>query len=90
MPPTTAEDLVHGGTSVGAQMEAIGDLDGVRCALLATLRVRAGAVAHDDLDTGVMAQPVGEYLGGAIVEQINRTVGLKIDEQGAITTLLAP
>jgi hypothetical protein len=32
VPTAAAQDLVHGGARVGAQVEAIGDLDGVRCA----------------------------------------------------------
>jgi hypothetical protein len=35
-----------------------------------------------------MTQPVGEHVGGAIVEQIDRSVRLEIDEQRAVAALL--
>jgi hypothetical protein len=57
-------------------VEAIGYLDSVRRTLPATLCVRAGTIAHDDLDAGVLTQPVGEHVGGAIIQQIDRAVRL--------------
>jgi YD repeat-containing protein len=89
MPPATARDLVHGRTRVGAQVEAIGDLDGVGRALLASFRIRNGAIANDDLHARVLAQPIGEYVGGAIVEQVDRTVRLEVNQQRAVAALFA-
>jgi len=59
-----------------------------RRSLPATLGVRTGSIAHDDLNAEVLAQPVGEHVGSAIVEEVGRTIGLEIDRQGAIATLL--
>ena len=84
-----SQHLVHGGTRIGGQVEAMGDLDGIGRALLAAFGVRAGAIADDDLDARVATEPVGEHVGRAIVEQIDRSVRLEIDEQRAITALLS-
>jgi hypothetical protein len=46
-------------------------------------------ITDDDLHARVMTQPVGEYVGGAIVEQIDRSVRLEIDEQRAVAALLS-
>jgi hypothetical protein len=64
-------------------------LDRVGRPLPTTFGVRAGAIADDDLDAGVATKPVGEYVGGAIVEQIDRSVRLEIDEQRAVAALLS-
>src|SRR5438270_6845543 len=53
-----------------------------------TFGVRASTIADDDLDAGVAAEPVGEHLGSAIVEQIDRSVRLKIHQQRAVAALL--
>ena len=64
-------------------MKAICHLDLIGRALPTTFGVRAGSIADYDLDAWVMTQPVGKYVGGAIVEQIDRSVRLEIDEQRA-------
>jgi hypothetical protein len=60
--------------------ETIGNLDGIGRALPTALGVRPGTIADDDLDARVTAQPVGKHIGGAIVEQVNRTMGLEVDQ----------
>jgi len=75
-----AQDLVHGRASIRAQVKAIGYLDRVRSTLLAALGVGATAIADDDLDAGMAAQPIGEDLGGAIVEQVNRPMRFEIEQ----------
>ncbi len=69
-------------------METVGNLNCVRSLLFAALGVRTGSIPNNDLDTGVMTEPICKYLGGAILEQINRQVRLKIEQQRAILPLL--
>jgi hypothetical protein len=57
--------LLDGLGEVLPQVEAVGDLDGVRCPGPGSVGVRAGAVPADDLDAGVGGQPVREGLGVA-------------------------
>src|SRR5690242_1167105 len=63
-------------------------LDYRRRFLAAALGERTSAVADDDLDAGVCAQPIGEHLGSAVVEQVNRPMRFQIEQQGPIPTLL--
>src|SRR5258708_25061131 len=83
----TREHLVQGGAGVRREMKAVCHLDRVGRALPTTFGVRTGAIADDDLDAWVMTQPIGEDLGGAIVEQIDRPVRLEINEQGSVAAL---
>jgi hypothetical protein len=40
--------------SVGEQMESVGNLDGVWCALARTISVGTGTIAADHVDAGVL------------------------------------
>src|SRR5437763_17033015 len=73
-----------------AEMEAIRYLDRLGRALAATLGVRTGAIADDDLDAGVCAQPIGEDLGGAVIEQVNGPMRFQIQQQRPVPALLFP
>jgi hypothetical protein len=88
MAVATAQHLVHRRASIGAEMELIRHQDRFGRALPSAFGIRAGPIADDDLDTGVVAQPIGKDLGSAIVEQVNRPVRLQIEQQRAIATLL--
>ena len=68
VPSAAAQDLIQSGAGVGGQVKTISHLDGIGRTLPTAFGVRSGTIAHDDLDTRVTAQPVGEYLGSAIVE----------------------
>jgi hypothetical protein len=46
--------------------------------------IRSGAVTADDLDAGVGGQPVGQGLGVAAFEQVERCAGLNVDQQRAV------
>src|SRR5262249_2231628 len=65
------QHLVHGGACIRRQVEAIRNLDRLRRALASSFGVGTSSIADDDLDAGVCAQPVGENLGGAVIEQVN-------------------
>ena len=69
-------------------MEPISNLDGLRCALSSAFGVRTSAIANDYLDARVCAQPIGEDLGGTVIEQVNGPVGLQIEQQRAVAALL--
>jgi hypothetical protein len=71
MTSTASQYLVHCGASIRAEMETVRHLDCLRCALAATFGIRTSTIADDDFDAGVRAQPIGEHLSGAIVEQVD-------------------
>ena len=70
-------------------MEPVGDLDRVRCPGPGSVGVRSRAVPADDLDAGVGGQPVGQGLGVAAFDEVERGAGLDVDEQRAVV-LAAP
>jgi hypothetical protein len=84
-----AQELVHRGASIRAEVEAICDLDRLGCPLSSSFGIGTSSIADNDLDTGVAAQPVGEDFGSAIVEQVDRPMRLEVEQQGAIPPLLA-
>jgi hypothetical protein len=67
-------------------MKAVGDLDRGGRSLSTTFRVRASAISDDDLDAWVMLKPVGEHVGRAIVEHVDRSVRFEIDQNGRTFT----
>ena len=62
------------------EVEAIGNLYGLRSTLTTTFGVRAGAVTDDDLDAWMVAQPVREHLGRPVVEQVDGSVRFQVDQ----------
>jgi hypothetical protein len=89
VPSTTAQNLIQGGPSIRAEMKSVSHLDRVRRSLPPTFGIRAGTIADDDLDTWVAAEPLGEHVCSAIVEQVDWAVCFEIEEQRAIAALLA-
>jgi len=71
------------------QVPTVGDLHRSRRAHSGALGVDLRAVARDDLDPGVLAQPLGEALGRTIVQQRDGSPTLQIDEDGAVGMPLA-
>jgi hypothetical protein len=85
----SGDALLDGLGHVLPQVEAVGDLDRVRCPGPGAVGVRAGTVPADDLDAGVSGQPVGQGPGVASFEEVQRGAGLDVDDQRAIV-LAAP
>jgi hypothetical protein len=79
VPSTGAQHLVQGRASVRAQVKPVCHLHRVGRPLPTTFGVRAGAITDDDLDARVATEPVGEHVGGAIVEQIDQSVRLEVN-----------
>jgi hypothetical protein len=73
-----SDGLVDGGGQVLPEVESVGDLDCTRCAQAGPFCVGARAVAADDLDTGVFAQPAGESSGLPVRQDVDRPVAMSI------------
>jgi hypothetical protein len=71
-------------TQVGPQMPSVSYLDRFRSASARALGVGPRAVPANDLHPGMVAQPVGQHLRRALLDQINRAVGEDVDQDGAI------
>jgi hypothetical protein len=54
-----------------------------------TFGVCTGAIADDDFHARVLAQPVGEDIGSAVVEKVDWTVRLEVHQQRAVAALFA-
>ncbi|MDQ1013483.1 hypothetical protein QFZ43_000032 [Streptomyces afghaniensis] len=78
------DGLLHRGGQVLPEVEAVGDLDGLRCGCGGSIGVGAGAVAADDLDAGMGLQPRGQGGGVAFGQQVEDLVGLGVDHDGSV------
>ncbi len=72
-----------------AQVEAVGDLHGLRRAPPDALRVRTGAIASDHLQLRMSAQPEGEGVRGPVGEQVDDGARFEIDQDRAEIAPLA-
>ena len=66
---------------------SVSHLNRVGRTLPATFGVRTGSIAHDDLHAWMTAQPVGEDIGVAIVEQVDGSVRFEVYEQRPVPAL---
>jgi hypothetical protein len=66
------------------QVPAVPALDGVRQRRADGLAACPGPVAGDDLDAGVLAEPVLDDIGGAAFQDVDAPAGLGVDEDGRV------
>ena len=78
-PPFCKRDQLRADTA-HRQVEAISHLDRTWCSLATALGVRTSTIADDDLDARMLAEPPGEHLGGAVVQQVNRSMPFEIHQ----------
>lgn len=87
---SSADAAVGGGEVLDAaeealpEMEAVADLHGIGGAGRSALPVCEGAVAADDLDTRVLAEPPAELFGVASFPKCEREPGGGVDQEGAV------
>ena len=62
-PPVNSFEQV---ASIGEQMESVGNLESVGCAVAGTIRVGTGTIATDHVDAGVLTRPRRQTLGGSV------------------------
>src|SRR5262245_21384417 len=65
-------------------MPAIGNLLRLRRGLSSAISVRAGAVAGDDLDFGMLLQPFFQWRGLSSLQQVDRPALLQVHENRAV------
>jgi hypothetical protein len=83
------EHLLEGVGNVLCQVETVGNLIGLRRPLIRSFGVRPGTISHDGRDAGVLPQPRRQRLCVAAVQQLDRAVGLQIDQERGIATTTA-
>jgi hypothetical protein len=86
----TIDDGSNGITEIAQQVPTVSDLNRVRRPLADTVGVGAGAVARDDLDTGVLAEPGGQRFRLPIRQQVHNLIALQIDQNGSVAMATTP
>ena len=72
------------------QVEAIRDLPRLWCALTGRVRIEAIAIAVDDLDFGMLPEPICHSCCHAICQQVNHTAAFQVDDNRAEFRALPP
>lgn len=81
---------VECGGEIAHEVEAIGNLDRLGCALRGRVRIRSGPVAADELDARMHAEPRRDSGRLAIGEKVDHAVALEIDQHRAVALAPAP
>jgi hypothetical protein len=84
------EDLAQGIDQIVQEVPAICDLDGGGHSLADTIGVGAGTITSDDLDARMGFHPCGNSVALAVGQQVDGTVALEIDQNGAVALAAAP
>ena len=71
------------------QVKAVGNLHGIRSPTACSIGIFVGAVAGDHLDAGMCLEPLLDDLGGAFWLEINRAMGVKVDEDRTVDLTFA-
>jgi hypothetical protein len=83
------DGLLHCTAQAVPQVPAVADLHRVWCALADGLGVGSGAVAADDLGSGMLTQPRGQRGGLAIGQHIHPLMGDRVDQHGGVVAAAA-
>jgi len=78
------QQFIEGSAGVLYQVKAVGNLDRGQRTLACTLGIRLRSIPHDDLDARMGSRPRGERLRVSAFEEIDRSMGLKINQDGGV------
>nr|WP_248843287.1 hypothetical protein [Streptomyces virginiae] len=87
--PVLEHGLLHGLGEVVPQVVAIRDVDGVGGAEAPGLRIGAGAVSADHLDSRVGGEPSAHGLDAAVGQEVDDVTGLDVDQDRRVDVSLA-
>src|SRR4051812_30740029 len=71
-------------------MEAIGDLNGFRCAARGTLGIEARSIPTDHHDSGMRLQPSGQAIGETMGQKTPGNMFVGADQDGPVLLPFAP
>jgi hypothetical protein len=78
------EQALDGLAQIAEHMEAISNLNAIRCSVTRSLGIGAAPVPTNNLHPGMLRQPLSEGFRRPIRQQINPTVPLQIDQHGPV------
>ena len=85
-PQSLYQSLAH----VPKQMPTVGDLHGLRRGFGGRFGIQGGAIAADDLRTGMFAKPLFRALGATVRQQIDHLAAFQVAKDRSIAMPLAP
>src|SRR5205823_8821704 len=85
-----SQQTLYGFSQIDENVEAVSNLDRRWCSSTSALGIRTGPIAADDLDPSLRSQPLGERVGCAVGQQVDRSMTLVIDQHRAIGAALLP
>ena len=85
-----AEDLLEGRRHILQEMKSVGNLGGLWSPLPNACGIGFGAVTGHDRDVGMGLEPRGHGFSRPILEYVNGTPPLEIDDDGAVAMAFAP
>lgn len=88
VPAVRGDCAFDGLAEVAPDVPAISNLDRLGCPAVGAVGVGAGAVAADDLHTGVLLEPGGQGVGGAVGQDVDRSSRADVDQDGAVDPAL--
>jgi hypothetical protein len=71
-------------------MPPIAYLNRIRCPLTDAVRVGTGPIAGNNLDPGMLTQPLSEAVSLAIRQQVDHRIAFQINKNGPIPAAAAP
>lgn len=80
---------LHGLTHITEQMEAIRDLDSLRCPIGRTTYIIQGAVTGNNLHRWMIREPRGQRGRRPIRQEVDRAASFKIKQSRAVGTTFA-
>jgi hypothetical protein len=86
----TANDSLNRVTKIAQQMPPITHLNRIRCPLTDAVRVGTGPIAGNNLDPGMLTQPLSEAVSLPIRQQVDHRITFQIDQNGPIPAAPAP
>ncbi len=89
LPTMAVDQSLHGVAEIAEKVPAVGDLDGGRRPVSSSFRIGSGSVANDDLDPGMLLEPLGDCFRRPIRKEIDDAPAFEIADDGAVALTAA-
>ncbi len=89
LPTMAIDQSLHRIAEIAEKVPAVGDLDGDRRPVSGSFRIGSGSVANDDLDPGMLLEPLGDYFRRPIRKEIDDAPAFEIADYGPVALTAA-